>query len=90
MEKVTILDKKDEILGFHMMSIEFKNGQSPIDGKSKYISCFANDEIMQGLVRVHHGDERLKASSSGGRGRGGRGNGRGGRGRGGRGDTRGR
>ena len=61
-----------------MLSIEFKEGQSPIEGKNKYVSCFAIDDIMQGLVRVHHGDEWLKASSSGGRGRGGRG--RGGRG----------
>lgn len=75
----------------HLMSIEFKDGESPIDGKKKHISCFASDEVLQGLVRVHHGDERLKASSGGrggGRGRGGRGRGRGG-GRGGRGGGRG-
>ena len=40
-DKVTILDKKDEVLGCHMMSIEFKDGESPIDGKKKYVSCFA-------------------------------------------------
>lgn len=82
-EKITILDKKDEVFGCHMMSIEFKTGESPVDGKSKYTSCFANDEIMQGLVRVHHGDDKLKSNGRGGRG--GRGRGRGGRGRGGRG-----
>jgi len=90
-DKVTILDKTDEVLGCHLMSIEFKDGESPIDGKKKHISCFASDELLQGLVRVHHGDERLKASSGGrggGRGRGGRGRGRGG-GRGGRGGERG-
>lgn len=63
----------------HFMSIEFQEGQSPIEGKTKYTSCFATDELLQGLIRVHHGDERLKASS-GGRGRGGRGRGRGGAG----------
>lgn len=85
MDKVTILDKKDEVFECHMMVIEFKPGESPIEGKSKYTSCFANDEILQGLVRVHHGDDKLKSSSHGrgrcGRGRGGRGRGRGGRGR---------
>jgi hypothetical protein len=72
-EKVTILDKKDEVFECHMMSIEFKVGESPIEGKTKYTSCFANDELLQGWVRVHHGDEKLKAFSHGGRGRGGRG-----------------
>lgn len=66
-----------------MMAIEFKSGESPIEGKTKYTSCFANDEILQKLVRVHHGDDKLKSSSHGrgrgGRGRGGRGRGRGGR-----------
>jgi DNA topoisomerase-3 len=81
-ERVTVLDTKDEVLGCRMMSIEFKEGESPLEGgKKKYTSCFANDEILQGLVRIHHGDERMKASSRGGRGRG-RGGGRGGRGRG--------
>lgn len=84
-DKITILSRRDEILKCHLLSIEFKEGQSPIEGKKKYISCFAIDEILQGLVRVHHGDERLKASSGGRGGRGrGRGGGRGGRGRGGR------
>ena len=84
-EKVTILEKTDEILGCHFLSIEFKEGLSPIEGnKTKYVSCFATDDLLQGLIRVHHGDERLKASfGRGGRGRSGRGRG-GGRGQGGR------
>ena len=85
MEKITILNRKDEVLGCHMMSIEFKQGESPLeDKKPKYVSCFANDELMQGLVRIHHGTERTASKG----GRGGRGGGRGrgkGRGRGGRG-----
>lgn len=90
-EKITVLNAKDEVLGCRMMSIEFKEGESPLEGgKKKYTSCFANDEMLQSLVRIHHGDERMKASSRGGRGgrgrgrgggRGGRGRGRGGRGR---------
>eukprot|EP00577_Skeletonema_sp_RCC1716_P004887 CAMPEP_0113381834 /NCGR_PEP_ID=MMETSP0013_2-20120614/5519_1 /TAXON_ID=2843 ORGANISM="Skeletonema costatum, Strain 1716" /NCGR_SAMPLE_ID=MMETSP0013_2 /ASSEMBLY_ACC=CAM_ASM_000158 /LENGTH=1160 /DNA_ID=CAMNT_0000264299 /DNA_START=12 /DNA_END=3495 /DNA_ORIENTATION=- /assembly_acc=CAM_ASM_000158 len=68
-EKVTVLNAKDEVLGCRMMSIEFKEGESPLEGgKKKYTSCFANDEMLQGLVRIHHGDERMKASSRGGRG----------------------
>ena len=84
-EKITVLNSKDEVLGCRMMSIEFKEGESPLEGgRKKYTSCFASDEMLQSLVRIHHGDERMKASSRGGRGRG-RGGGRGGRGRGGRG-----
>lgn len=75
-DKVKVLDKTDEILGCHFLSIEFKEGQSPMEGKTKYVSFFATDKILQGMIRVHHGDERLKASS-GGRGRGGGGRGRG-------------
>ena len=82
-DKVTILDKKDEILGCHLIAIEFKAGESPLEGgKTKYNSCFPSDEVLQGLVRVHHGSEQLKASGRGRGGRGGRGRGRGGRGRG--------
>ena len=81
-EKVTVLDKRDEVLGCHMMRIKFKDGETPTGAESKYESCFPMDAIMQGLVRVHHGSDRLKATPRGGRGRG-RG-GRGGRGRGGR------
>lgn len=77
-DKITILDKKDDVFGCHLMSIEFKAGGSPIEGKTKYTSCFANDDILQGLVRVHHGDEKTKSSMNGkGTGRGGKGRGRG-------------
>jgi hypothetical protein len=62
--------------GCHFMSIEFQEGQSPVEGKTKYISCFATDDLLQGLIRVHHGDERLKISTRC-RGRGGRGRGKG-------------
>ena len=87
-DRVTVLDKRDEVFNCRMMQIEFKDGQSPLpNGDSRYVCCFANDELLQGLVRVYHGSERLKASGRGGRGgrgrgRGGRGRGRGGRGRG--------
>jgi hypothetical protein len=59
-----------------LLMTEFKEGQSPVEGKTKYISCFATDDMLQGLIRVHHGDERLKAFL-GDRARGGRGCGRG-------------
>lgn len=80
-EKVTILNEKDEILGCHKMKIEFKAGLSPMDGGEIKHSCFfPTDPILQGSSRVFHGSERTMAS---GRGRGGRGRGRGGgRGRG--------
>jgi DNA topoisomerase III len=80
-EKVTVLNKKDEVLGCHLMQIKFKDGDSPIAGGTKHECCFPTDELLQGLVRVHHGSDRLKASPRGGRGRG-RGRGSGGRGRG--------
>lgn len=84
-EKIAVLNRRDEILGCHLMSITFKPGESPLEsGDLKYTSSFPSDETLQGMVRVFHGSERLKAS---GRGRGGRGRGRG-RGRGGRGRGR--
>ena len=82
-EKITVLDKRDEVLGVRLMQIEFKDGESPLtNGAKKYICCFANDEMLQGMVRVYHGSDRLKATGRGGRGRGrgGRGRGRGGKG----------
>jgi DNA topoisomerase III len=83
-EKVTILDKLDDVLGVHLIQVEFKADQSPLpDKKLKHACCFASDEALQGVVRVYRGSERTKASFRGGRGRGGRGGG--GRGRGGRG-----
>lgn len=85
-DKVTILNEKDEVLGCHKMKIEFKTGESPLENKeSKYTCFFPTDPIMQSLSRVYHGSERTKATGRGGRGRGrgrgGRGRGRGGRGR---------
>jgi len=89
-EKVTVLDKKDEVLGVRLMQIEFKANESPLPDKSqKYTCCFPSDELLQGMVRVYHGSDRLKAAKRGGgrggRGRGGRRGGRGGGRRGGRG-----
>jgi DNA topoisomerase III len=82
-EKITILDTRDEVLNVRLMQVEFKDGESPLpNGAKKHVCCFANDTILQGLVRVFHGSDRLKASGRGGRGRG---RGRGGRNRSGRG-----
>ena len=86
--KVTVLDRKDDVLQCRLIQVEYKEGESPLpDGKLKQTCCFANDEILPGLVRVHHGSDRLKATGRGrGRGRGGRSSSRGGgRGSGGRG-----
>ena len=90
--KVTVLDRKDDVLGIHLMKIEFKEGietttttppalslvpkNNNNGGGKSYISCFPNDEILRSMVRIYHGSERTKSSS----GRGGRGRGRGGRG----------
>ena len=77
-DKVTVLDKKDDVLGVHMIQVEFKANESPLPDKaSKYTCCFANDSLLQGMVRVYYGSDRLKAAPRGGRGRGGRGRGRG-------------
>ena len=85
-DKISILNEKDEVLGCHKMKVEFKAGQSPLEGgESKYSCFFPTDPILQGSSRIFHGSERTKASSRGGRGRGRggrRGRGRGGRGRG--------
>jgi DNA topoisomerase III len=81
-EKVSVLDKKDDVLQFRMMQVEFKANESPLpNGKNKLVCCFANDETMQGMVRVHYGSDRLKSTGRGrGRGHGrGRGDGRSGR-----------
>jgi len=79
-DKVTILNKKDEVLGCRFMKIEFKAGESPLEGgETKHTCCFPKDEMIQGISRVYHGSERTKAAGRGGRGRG---RGRGGRGRG--------
>ena len=81
-EKITIMNKLEESLGCHYMNIDFKAGETPLEGgATNYKCCFPTDELMQGISRVFHGSERTKAPSRGGRGRGGggRGRGRGGR-----------
>lgn len=81
-DKITVLHEKDEVLGFHKMKIEYKVGQSPLEGGEAKHTCFyPTDVILQGGSRVFHGSERTKASGRGGRGRGRGGGGRGGRGR---------
>jgi DNA topoisomerase III len=81
-ERVTVLDKRDEVHEVHLMQIKFKEGESPLaDGSTTYTCCYPADTLLQSMVRIHHGSERLKAGSRGGRGRG-RGRGRSGRGRG--------
>jgi DNA topoisomerase III len=81
-EKIFVMKKTDEILGCHYMNIEFKSGETPLEGgATNHKCCFPTDELMQNISRVFHGSERNKAPSRGGRGRGsgGRGRGRGGR-----------
>lgn len=76
-EKLTVLERTDDVLGCHFMQVEFKAGESPLPGdERKHVCCYATDELLQGLSRVYHGSERLKASGRGGRGSGGRGRGR--------------
>lgn len=85
-EKLTVLDEKEEVLGCHKLKIEFKAGQSPMPDGSTNHSCFyPTDATLQSSSRVFHGSERTAGKGRGGRGRGGRGRGRGGRGGGGRG-----
>jgi DNA topoisomerase-3 len=85
-DKLTILDHTDPVLGCHLIKVEFKAGESPLPGgETKHVCSFPTDDVLQGMVRLYHGSERLKAQGrggrGGGRGRGGRGRGRGGRGR---------
>lgn len=87
-DKITILDEKEEVLGCHKLKIEFKENQSPYEGGAQKHTCFyPTDVVLQNSSRVFHGSERTASKGRGGRGRGrgGRGRGRGGRGRGGRG-----
>lgn len=78
-DKVTILDRKDE-LGYRMMQIDFKSDKSPLpNGVTKHVCSFSSDSLLQGMLTTFHGSERSKPVFRGGRGRG-RGN-RGGRGR---------
>jgi hypothetical protein len=81
-ERLTVLDKRDEVHDVHLIQIKFKDGESPLtDGRTTYTCCYPTDKLIQSLVRIHQGSERLKAGRRGGRGRG-RGRGRGDRGRG--------
>ena len=81
-ERITVLDKKDDVMiNVRLMQIEFRNGESPLpSGSIKHVCCFPSDEIMQSMVRVCHGSERLKGRA----GQGGGWSGRKGRGEGGR------
>ena len=86
-DKLTILDKKDEETDQRLMRIEYKAGESPLeDGGSKQTLAFFQDEKFMDTVRTYRGQER--AARKGGRGGRGRGRGKGGRGRGGRGRRR--
>jgi len=70
-DKITIMNKTDEVLGCHYMKIDFKAGESPLTGgETKHKCCYPVDEMIQSISRVYHGSERLKASGRGGRGRG--------------------
>ena len=87
-DKISILDERDDVLGCHKMKVIFKEGDSPLEGgATKHVCSFSADPILQGSSRVFHGSERTKAAGRGGRGRG-RGRGGRGRGRGGRGGRR--
>ena len=84
-DKLTVLNETDDITGCHKIKVEFKPGQSPLEGgETKYKCFYPTDKTLQDSSRVFHGSERTASKH----GRGGRG--RGGRGRGGRGRGRGR
>lgn len=79
-DKITVLNEKEEVLGCHKLKIEYKDGQSPLEGGvTKQSSFYPMDTALQGASRVFHGSERTasKGRGRGGRGRGGRGRGRG-------------
>jgi len=84
-DKLSVLDERDVVTNCHLMRIQFKTDETPLkEGKTTHKSCFPNDEILQGMVRVHHGQERTQTTGRGRRGgHGGRRSrgGRGGRGR---------
>ncbi len=78
-DKVTILEKRDENTGHRMMKIEFKEGKSPLkDGSKSLTTAYFKNEAFQETVRIYHGNERTQRKGSGRGGRG-RGRGRGGR-----------
>ena len=75
-----VLDEVEEVTGCHKIKVEFKAGESPLEGGETKYSCFyPTDQLLQDSSRVFHGSERTASSGRGGRGRG-RGRGRGGRG----------
>ena len=75
-EKVTVLDKKEEDTSFRKIRVEYKQGQSPLeDNALTHTTTFLEDAALQSTVRIYHGNERTHGKS--GRGRGGRGRGRG-------------
>jgi len=77
-DKVTVLDKMVEDTDCHMIRIEYKEGQSPLEnGLTKQSVSFTADEKVQELCRIYHGRERTH--TKGGRGGRGRGRGKGGR-----------
>lgn len=77
-EKVTVLNKKDPETNVHYMQIDFKSDKTPLpDGQTKYIVTGGNilcDEVLKGMLVVHEGSVRSKATNY--KGRGGRGRGR--------------
>jgi hypothetical protein len=71
-DKIVILDERDDVLGCHKMKIALKAGESPLEGgETKHICCYPIDQILQGQSRVFHGSERTKASAEGGEAEGG-------------------
>jgi DNA topoisomerase III len=65
-EKVTVLEETDNILGCHKMKVEFKPGQSPLTGgESSYTCFFPTDQVLQDQSRVFHGSERTASSGRG-------------------------
>ena len=57
--KITVLDEKDEVLGCHKMRVEFKSGESPLEGGVvKYTCSYPTDVTLQSASRVYHGSER--------------------------------
>jgi len=82
-DKLTVMNEKEEVLGCHKIKIEFKDGQSPLPyGATKHTCFYPTDPTLQNASRVFHGSERTAHKGRGGRGRG--------MGRGGRGDRGGR
>lgn len=65
-EKITVLQERDDILGCHKMKVEFKSGQSPLEGgETSYVCCFPTDKVLQDQSRVFHGSERTASTRRG-------------------------